>query len=445
MNAMRAKLSVGTAVLVVSLACGLARVSTAAAASPPAPAIVSIVAAPASLPAAGGTVRVTVRVRNAATCAFRGQPAPFASYRPAKTASCASGRASMTFTVAANGRATAATIHFVVRAVSAGGLGVQKTVSVREAAGETSTSNVPPPAISTASLPNGTVGVSYSSTLTASGGTPPYAWSVVSGSPPPGTTLSAAGVLSGSPTRSGQALFTVQVTDAAGKSTTQALAVTITPSRVSVTPTSSSSNWSGYALDGGPFTSVTGTFNVPSLTNTIGQVNNSEWVGVDGDSDANPTLIQAGVAQSVSTFGRAEMHAWWEILPAVETPIETVSVRAGDSITVTIAQVGTGLWTISLVNNTTGQSFSTTQVYTGTASSVEWIVEAPTLGTRTATLGSFTPNVTFTNMLWSGSATAFSPIKLTQRGATVSVPSALSPSQTSFSVAYGSTPPAVPS
>jgi len=68
--------------------------------------------------------------------------------------------------------------------------------------------------ITTASLPNGYINVAYSQTLQASGGAPPYTWSILSGSLPPGLTLnSSSGVISGAPTASGTCNFTVRVTD----------------------------------------------------------------------------------------------------------------------------------------------------------------------------------------------------------------------------------------
>ena len=47
-----------------------------------------------------------------------------------------------------------------------------------------------PLVIGTTSLPSGTVGTAYSATLTASGGTPPFTWTQVSGALAPGLTLS---------------------------------------------------------------------------------------------------------------------------------------------------------------------------------------------------------------------------------------------------------------
>ena len=65
----------------------------------------------------------------------------------------------------------------------------------------------------TASLPSATVGVNYTQQLTAAGGRPPYVWSVVSGSLPPGINLNPDGVLSGIPKLTGVFSFVVRVTD----------------------------------------------------------------------------------------------------------------------------------------------------------------------------------------------------------------------------------------
>ena len=59
-------------------------------------------------------------------------------------------------------------------------------------------------AITTTSLPGGTVGSAYSQTLTATGGTGTYAWSLVGGNVPAGLTLGSAGVLFAETTAQGQ-------------------------------------------------------------------------------------------------------------------------------------------------------------------------------------------------------------------------------------------------
>lgn len=74
------------------------------------------------------------------------------------------------------------------------------------------------PAISVAPavLPNGTLGVAYSRTITGSGGTAPYTFAVTSGTLPAGLTLTTGGVLSGTPTTTATSTFTVRGTDANG-------------------------------------------------------------------------------------------------------------------------------------------------------------------------------------------------------------------------------------
>jgi len=84
--------------------------------------------------------------------------------------------------------------------------------------------------IATTTLPNGTAGVPYSATLTATAGVPPYAWSISTGSLPLGLTLNAAsGLISGTPTTLGAYPFTAKVTDSTGGAATKALTINITP------------------------------------------------------------------------------------------------------------------------------------------------------------------------------------------------------------------------
>jgi len=74
---------------------------------------------------------------------------------------------------------------------------------------------VAPLAITTTGLPAGKRRKAYAQTLAASGGVTPYAWSLASGSLPPGLTLSAStGRISGTPTTAGTWSFTARVTDA---------------------------------------------------------------------------------------------------------------------------------------------------------------------------------------------------------------------------------------
>jgi hypothetical protein len=94
------------------------------------------------------------------------------------------------------------------------------------------------PSITTASLSDGHVAAAYTQTLSATGGVPPYAWSISGGALPSGLSLSGAGVISGTPANGGTSTFTVQVTDSASASATMQLSITITG--ISITTSSMS-------------------------------------------------------------------------------------------------------------------------------------------------------------------------------------------------------------
>ncbi|RMG06357.1 MAG: hypothetical protein D6731_25960 [Planctomycetota bacterium] len=78
------------------------------------------------------------------------------------------------------------------------------------------------PRITTSSLPTGTVGQPYAASIAATGGVPGYSFAVRTGALPAGLSLDpATGALSGTPTVSGEATFTVEATDAAAGAATR--------------------------------------------------------------------------------------------------------------------------------------------------------------------------------------------------------------------------------
>ena len=83
--------------------------------------------------------------------------------------------------------------------------------------------------VTTTSLPDGTNGLFYNQQLSASGGQPPYNWSLSPGSAslPPGLSLATNGVLSGTPTNSATFFFSVRVTDFASDTIDQGLTLTV--------------------------------------------------------------------------------------------------------------------------------------------------------------------------------------------------------------------------
>ncbi|HET9306913.1 MAG TPA: putative Ig domain-containing protein [Candidatus Sulfotelmatobacter sp.] len=91
--------------------------------------------------------------------------------------------------------------------------------------------------ISTSSIPSATMGVPYNTSLIATGGQPPYQWSISSGSLPLGLELTASsGGLSGAITKSGTFAFSVRVTDAAAQSAQQNLTLVVSNTNASCGP-----------------------------------------------------------------------------------------------------------------------------------------------------------------------------------------------------------------
>jgi hypothetical protein len=85
--------------------------------------------------------------------------------------------------------------------------------------------------ITTGSL-RGVLGAAFSQTLTATGGTAPYTWSLAGGNLPAGLTLSPAGLLSGTPTVAGSFPVTFSVTDATNVSAQQSATISVASSTV---------------------------------------------------------------------------------------------------------------------------------------------------------------------------------------------------------------------
>jgi uncharacterized repeat protein (TIGR01451 family) len=115
------------------------------------------------------------------------------------------------------------TFSFTVKLVDANGQSTTKATSITIAAGVSTNFAAPP---------SGVVGAAYFYTLTATGGTTPYTWSVNTGTLPPGITLSSAGVLSGTPTTAGSYTFSVNVIDANGGIATTSITLVVTTAPV---------------------------------------------------------------------------------------------------------------------------------------------------------------------------------------------------------------------
>lgn len=118
--------------------------------------------------------------------------------------------------------------------------------------------------IVTGTLPNAAAGNKYSATLAATGGSPPYNWSIASGTLPTGLTLSTSGTISGTPTTAGTSNLAVQVADSSSNVASKNMTLTVTsgggsPSIASVSPSSgSTTGGTGVTISGSNFLSGAG-------------------------------------------------------------------------------------------------------------------------------------------------------------------------------------------
>ena len=109
------------------------------------------------------------------------------------------------------------------------GITVSDAISVT--AGQSFNLTISPTSLAIATpstLPSGSITGAYSQILAATGGVPPYTWSILSGALPPGLALSSAGVIAGTPATTGAYGFTAQAQDSRSATASQAFSLTVT-------------------------------------------------------------------------------------------------------------------------------------------------------------------------------------------------------------------------
>ena len=148
-----------------------------------------------------------------------------------------------------------------------------------------------PLAVSTTTLPGGIVSSAFSQSLAATGGTTPYTWAVASGTLPAGLTLSAAGVISGTPTAAGTSSFTVRVTDSAAATATRALSIDITAATLPAPLAVSTATLPGGIVSSAYSQSLAATGGTTPYT----------WAVAIGTLPAGLTLSAAGVISGTPT------------------------------------------------------------------------------------------------------------------------------------------------
>jgi hypothetical protein len=222
-------------------------------------------------------------------------------------------------------KTTVATINgsALATAVSAGTATISAALS-GVTGSTTLTVQAVPLAITTASLPTGTVSIAYSAPLTASGGTLPYTWSLASGGLPAGLTLNAtSGAITGMPTTAGTSNFTAKVTDAGSpvQTATKALSVTVAsvPTVVSI--------WSGTAVpgvaDSGPDSAVE--LGVKFQSDVAGKITGIRFYKATANTGTHVGNLwsSAGTKLATATFSGETASGWQQV--SFATPVAITS------------------------------------------------------------------------------------------------------------------------
>lgn len=203
-----------------------------------------------------------------------------------------------------------------------------------------------PLSITTAALPGGQLNAPYSTSLTATGGTTPYIWTLTGGTLPAGLVLSATGVISGTPTATAAATaLTLQVADSGNPQQQQTIVLPLTvidPSTISVAISPARA-----AL------TVTQTLSVTATTNDTSGVN---WSFSGGS--VNPSSSQNGAHVTLTAPAAAGVYSL--------TATSVMNPAKSSSITVAVTDLP-GIYTY---HNDLGRDGLNAQEYALTTSTV---------------------------------------------------------------------------
>ncbi|WP_084272363.1 G1 family glutamic endopeptidase [Picrophilus oshimae] len=154
-----------------------------------------------------------------------------------------------------------------------------------------------------------------------------------------------------------------------------------------------SSNWAGYVVATGfgspkpEVTGVSGSWIVQNVNTSCSCTYSAQWVGIGGFFNGDSSLIQAGTTSQYDCG--ASFSAWYEILPAAETPIN-MTVYPGNIINVHIFLAKSpDLWYIYLNDTSENERFFKEVYYNSSMLSAEWIEERPEINGQLSCLSDF--------------------------------------------------------
>jgi large repetitive protein len=283
-----------------------------------------------------------------------------------------------------------------------------------------------------ATLPPATTGVSYNATFIASGGTPPYRFTVSSGQLPTGLVLAkTTGVLSGTPNQTGTFSFTVSASDLHSHSGTHTFQITVakahsvvvTVSPTTATLTSAATQQFSALVSNASNVAVTWSATSGSISNTglyqAPTVNSNTTATVTATSAADPT--KSGTASVTITPPPLGFTTTSLIGATAGTAYSTVLTASGGTAPYTLAltsgtlPLGIALQSTGSLGGTTsqtGQFTFTVQVSDSsspklTASkSFTLSVAPPPLSLATTSLSGATSGVAYSNPLTASGGTA---------------------------------------
>lgn len=219
----------------------------------------------------------------------------------------------------------------------------------------------PPVSIATTTLPGGVVGMAYSQTLQASGGSSPYTWAISSGSLPAGLALNAStGVISGTPTAEAASTFTVKVSDSQGSPSTTTASLSITIAPAPITPTITATVNPSSIAPGGNTTltaTVSGASGSTAPTGTVQFQSNGSALGfpvtlANGTATlSNQSFATAGMYSITAVYsGDANYTAATSSAATLTVAALTPTITASPTTVTITSPGGSGSTTLTLTN-----------------------------------------------------------------------------------------------